>query len=129
MSASNGKASEIIHYNSSEGDVRLEVVYQGETFWLTQKRMAELFGVNRTVVTKHLQNISTTNELVVDSVCAIFAHTAEDGKTYQTGFYNLDAVIAVGYRVNSKQATQFRIWATNTLKESSSRASCSTTSA
>ena len=117
MSANNGKASEIILYRSSEGDVRLEVVYQGETFWLTQKRMAELFGVNRTVITKHLQNIFATNELVEDSVCAFFAHTAEDGKTYQTGFYNLDAIIAVGYRVNSKQATQFRIWATNTLKE------------
>ncbi|MFO0362902.1 MAG: virulence RhuM family protein, partial [Flavobacteriales bacterium] len=88
-----------------------------ETFWLTQKRMAELFGVDRSVITKHLQNIFSTNELAEDSVCANFAHTAEDGKTYQTNFYNLDAIIAVGYRVNSKEATQFRIWATRTLRE------------
>ena len=87
------------------------------TFWLPQKRIAELFGVDRSVVTRHLQNIFQTEELKEDSVCANFAHTAEDGKTYQTNFYNLDAVIAVGYRVNSKQATQFRIWATQTFDE------------
>ena len=79
--------------------------------------MAELFGVDRTVITKHLKNIFSEEELIEDSVSAIFAHTAEDGKTYQTNFYNLDAIIAVGYRVNSYEATQFRIWATQTLKE------------
>lgn len=92
-------------------------MYSGETFWLTQKRLAELFSVDRSVITKHLQNIFLTQELEEESVCAIFAHTAEDGKTYQTNFYNLDAIIAVGYRVNSIQATQFRIWATQTLRE------------
>jgi hypothetical protein len=95
----------------------VEVNYSDETFWLSQKHMAELFGVNRTVITKHLQNIFITNELEEVSVCAKFAHTAEDAKVYQTNFYNLDAIIAVGYRVNSKQATQFRIWATKTLRE------------
>ncbi|MFN5309509.1 MAG: virulence RhuM family protein [Candidatus Kapaibacterium sp.] len=110
-------SSDIILYSSPEGNVKVEVMYSVETFWLTQKRMAELFGVDRSVITKHLQNIFTTNELVEDSVCANFAHTAEDGKTYQTNFYNLDAIIAVGYRVNSKEATQFRIWATKTLRE------------
>ena len=92
-------------------------MYSGETFWLTQKRLAELFSVDRSVITKHLQNIFLTQELEEESVCAIFAHTAEDGKTYQTNFYDLDAIIAVGYRVNSIQATQFRIWATQTLRE------------
>ncbi|MFN9303013.1 MAG: virulence RhuM family protein [Candidatus Kapaibacterium sp.] len=110
-------SSDIILYSSPEGNVKVEVMYSVETFWLTQKRMAELFGVDRSVITKHLQNIFTTNELVEDSVCANFAQTAEDGKTYQTNFYNLDAIIAVGYRVNSKEATQFRIWATKTLRE------------
>jgi hypothetical protein len=110
-------SSDIILYSSPEGNIRVEVVYSGETFWLIQKRMAELFGVDRTVITKHLKNIFTTNELVENSVSANFAHTAEDGKTYKTNFYNRDAIIAVGYRVNSKQATQFRIWATTTLRE------------
>jgi hypothetical protein len=95
----------------------VEVVYSGDTFWLTQKRMAELFGVDRTVITKHLQNIFSSGELSEGSACANFAHTAGDAKTYQTKFYNLDAIIAVGYRVNSKKATQFRIWATETLRE------------
>jgi hypothetical protein len=110
-------SSDIILYSSPDGHVRVEVFYSGETFWLSQKRMAELFGVDRTVITKHLQNVFLTNELEEVSVCAKFAHTAEDGKVYQTNFYNLDAIIAIGYRVNSKQATQFRIWATKTLRE------------
>jgi len=110
-------SSDIILYSSPDGHVRVEVFYSGETFWLSQKRMAELFGVDRTVITKHLQNVFLTNELEEVSVCAKFAHTAEDGKVYQTNFYNLDAIIAIGYRVNSNQATQFRIWATKTLRE------------
>jgi len=109
--------SDIIFYTSSEGHVRVEVLYGSETFWLTQKRLGELFGVDRSVITKHLQNIFAERELDEQSVCADFAHTAEDGKNYQTKFYNLDAIIAVGYRVNSFQATQFRIWATKTLRE------------
>lgn len=117
MAENKNNSSDIILYSSTEGNIKVEVMYSGETFWLTQKRMAELFGVDRSVITKHLQNIFTTKELVEDSVCANFAHTAQDGKTYQTNFYNLDAIIAVGYRVNSKEATQFRIWATKTLRE------------
>ncbi len=109
--------NELILYSNPQGHIRVEVLYSGETFWLSQKKMAELFGVDRTVITKHLQNIFSEQELVENSVSANFAHTAEDGKTYQTRFYNLDAIIAVGYRVNSLQATQFRIWATAILKE------------
>jgi hypothetical protein len=79
--------------------------------------LAELFGVDRTVVSKHLRNIFKEGELAKESVSAKFAHTAADGKTYRTNYYNLDAIIAVGHRVNSYQATQFRIWATKTLRE------------
>lgn len=79
--------------------------------------MAELFGIDRTVITKHLKNIFESSELEQDSVCAYFAHTAEDGKKYNTAFYNLNAIIAVGYRVNSKRATRFRQWATKILNE------------
>jgi hypothetical protein len=79
--------------------------------------MASLFDIDRTVITKHLKNIFSEGELDENSVCANFAHTAGDGKRYQTKYYDLDAIIAVGYRVNSKKATQFRIWATETLKE------------
>lgn len=104
--ANKNKSSEIILYRSAQGALRIDVLYAGETFWLTQKRLAELFGVDRSVITKHLQNIFATEELMETTVCANFAHTAEDGKTYQTNFYNLDAIIAVGYRVNSKEATQ-----------------------
>ena len=79
--------------------------------------MAVLFGVDRTVITKHLKNVFKEGELVSDSVCAKIAHTAKDGKTYNTNFYNLDAILSVGYRVNSKQATQFRIWANGILRD------------
>jgi len=109
--------SQFLMYTSPKGEVKIEVIFQDETIWLSQKKMAELFGVDRTVITKHLKNIFLEAELIENSASAIFAHTAEDGKTYQTNFYNLDAIIAVGYRVNSYEATQFRIWATQTLKE------------
>ena len=95
----------------------VEVFYQNETLWLTQKAIAMLFDVDRTVITKHLKNVFESGELLQDSVCAKFAHTAEDGKTYTTQFYNLDAVISVGYRVNSTRATQFRQWATAVLRQ------------
>jgi hypothetical protein len=111
------KLNDILLYTTSEGKVKIEVLFETETFWLSQKRMAELFGVERSVITKHLKKIFESNELDEKSVCAFFAHTAADGKNYQTQFYNLDAIIAVGYRVNSHRATQFRIWATDTLKE------------
>lgn len=101
-------SDEIILYTSPEGNKRVAVYYQGETVWLTQKQLAELYNVDRSVITKHPGNIFSGGELKEGSVSAIFAHTAEDGKTYQTGFYNLDAIIAVGYRVNSHEATRFR---------------------
>jgi hypothetical protein len=109
--------NEIILYTSPEGKKKVEVVFQNDNFWLTQKAMAELFGVQRPAITKHLKNIVDTGELIEDSVGSILEHTADDGKVYATKYYNLDAIIAVGYRVNSYQATQFRIWATQTLKE------------
>ena len=109
--------SDFILYTSPDGEVRVDVFVNEETVWLTQKAIANLFGVDRTVITKHLKNIFDSTELEENSVCAKIAHTAEDGKSYQTKFYNLDVIISVGYRVNSKQATQFRIWATKTLKE------------
>lgn len=109
--------SNIILYQTENSNITINVTFQDENFWLSQKMIAQLFGVERSVITKHLKNIFESEELNENSVSAIFAHTAEDGKKYNTTFYNLDAIIAVGYRVNSKQATQFRIWATQTLKE------------
>jgi len=109
--------TEFMLYTTPNGKVKVEIFLRDETVWLTQAKIAELFGVDRSVVTKHLKNIFESGELEEDSVCANFAHTADDGKTYQTKFYNLDAIISVGYRVNSRQATHFRIWATQVLKE------------
>ena len=110
-------SSDIILYTADSGDVKVEVLFSDETFWLNQKKLAELFQVDRSVITKHLKNIFAEKELDENSVSAKIAHTAVDGKTYSVQFYNLDAIIAVGYRVNSFQATQFRIWATKTLRE------------
>ncbi len=104
-------------YTSSVGDIRLTVALQGETVWLTQKAMAELFAVGVPAINKHLKNIFDSGELAENSVISILETTAADGKNYQTSYYNLDCIISVGYRVNSFQATQFRIWATRTLKE------------
>ena len=109
--------SDIIFYSSPDGDVHVEVFFGDETFWLSQKRMAELFGVEVHTVNYHLKEIFNSLELKEDSVIRKIRITAEDGKSYLTNLYNLDAIIAVGYRVNSHQATQFRIWATKTLKE------------
>jgi len=100
--------NQITVYQTPDGQINIEVLYANKNIWLPQKRIAELFDVNRSVVTKHLQNIFTSNELQEDSVCANFAHTAEDGKKYQTKFYSLEAIIATGYRVNSQRGTQFR---------------------
>lgn len=106
-----------ILYKASSGDVNLNVVVRDETVWLTQKAMAELFAVGTPAISKHLKNIFDDNELQEDSVVSILETTAADGKIYPTMYYNLDAIISVGYRVNSLEATQFRIWATRTLKE------------
>lgn len=106
-----------ILYNLPDETGKVQVIVKDETIWCTQKAMAQLFGVDRTVVSKHLKNIFESSELQQESVCAKFAHTAEDGKRYNTLFYSLDAIISVGYRVNSVQATRFRQWATKILNE------------
>jgi hypothetical protein len=106
-----------ILYQTPNGEVNVNVLLQDETIWLTQKMMAELFGVGIPAINKHLANIFETKELDENSVISILETTASDGKNYKTKFYNLDAIISVGYRVNSTKATQFRIWATQTLKE------------
>lgn len=104
-------------YNTTDQKVNISVYFQNGTFWLTQKAMAELFGVNVPAVSKHLKNIFDTSELNQDSVISKMETTATDGKMYETSFYRLEAVLAVGYRVNSFQATDFRKWATQTLNE------------
>ncbi len=111
------ETTDFLFYQSPEGKIRIEVFLHNENIWLTQKKMSELFDVDRSVVTKHLSNIFESKELDQNSVCAKIAHTANDGKTYPTFYYNLDAIISVSYRVNSQKATQFRIWATKILKE------------
>lgn len=97
--------------------VKLEVNLQDETVWLTQKQMAELFEKDRKTITRHIQNIYKDGELEEKSVCSFFEHTAEDGKTYNVQYYNLDMIISVGYRVNSKKGVLFRKWATSVLKD------------
>lgn len=111
------RKGDIILYSNSAGDVRVEVLFQEETLWLTQKQIAELFDVDVRTVSEHLKSIFSSGELNVDSVIRKIRNTASDGKNYLTNFYHLDAVIAVGYRVNSLRATHFRIWATQTLRE------------
>lgn len=117
MKKNNIKKGEIVIYQTSKKEIEIKVRFEGETVWLTQARIALLFGAERSVITKHLYNIFNSKELDKNSVCAKIAHTAADGKIYKTQFYNLDTIISVGYRVNSKQATQFRIWATKVLKQ------------
>ncbi len=107
---------EVVIYKTPQKEIELMVRLEKETVWLTQSQIALLFGTKRPATTKHLNNIFESKELDKKSVCSILEHTAADGKTYKTQFYSLDAIISVGYRVNSKQATQFRIWATKTLK-------------
>ncbi len=109
--------NQFLLYTAPDGAVRIEVFLKDETVWLTQKALAELFGVQVPGINKHLKNIFESGELVEASVVSILETTAADGKSYQTRYYSLDAIIAVGYRVNSYQATQFRIWATKTLRE------------
>ncbi len=109
--------SDLVIFRPQGTKVSLEVKLKDETVWLSQTQMAELFLTERSVITKHTHNILNSKELMEKSVCAFFAHTAADGKSYKTTFYNLDMIISVGYRVNSKRGTQFRIWATNVLKQ------------
>lgn len=107
----------IIIYQDSANNPAINIRLENETLWLTQRQIAELFDKDRSVITKHIKNIFEEGELVENSVCAKIAHTANDGKTYETLYYNLDMIISVGYRVNSKRATQFRQWANRILKE------------
>lgn len=109
-------SAEFLIFKLQEKDIEIEVKYENETLWMTQKAIAELFDVGRPAITKHLINIFNDGELDKNGVCSKMEHTAEDGKKYQTDYYNLDAIISVGYRVNSIRATQFRRWATNVLK-------------
>ena len=104
-------------YKAKDGSQQLEVRLEGETVWLTQKQIARLFGTQRPAITKHLSNIFKSGELAEKAVSSILEHTARDSKRYKTQFYNLDAIISVGYRVNSRNATRFRIWATGVLKD------------
>ena len=109
--------AEFLIFTSQNKEDSIEVKVFDETVWLTQNMIAELFDKGRTTITEHLKNIFESEELDEKSVCREFRHTANDGKTYNTKYYNLDAIISVGYRVNSKKATQFRQWATSVLKE------------
>jgi len=109
--------SELIIYQTQDGKTKIDCRFEGDTLWLTQAQIAELYGRDRTVITKHIRNIYTEEELQESSVCANFAHTANDGKNYNTAFYNLDMILAVGYRVKSQRGTQFRQWATAILHE------------
>lgn len=109
--------AEFLIFQLENKEQGVEVYYKDENVWATQKAMAMLFDCDRSVITKHLGNIFASDELKEEAVCAKFAHTATDGKNYKTLFYSLDAIIAVGYRVNSLRATQFRQWATNVLRQ------------
>jgi len=111
------EVSKIQIFQSPDGSVQLDVRLDRETVWLRQEQMSELFGRERSVITKHLRNIFLESELNEDSVRANFAHTADDGKTYKVSHYNLDVIISVGYRVKSLQGTRFRQWATNVLRQ------------
>lgn len=110
-------SSEIILYQTEDGQTKIQTRLENETVWLTQAQMAELFGKGRTTITEHIGNIFKDGELEEDAVCRNFRHTADDGKMYDTKFYNLDVIISVGYRVKSLQGTKFRQWATARLRE------------
>ena len=111
------RSSEILLYQTEDGTTKLEVRFSGETVWLSQAQLSDLFQRERSVITKHIRNIFEEGELERESVCANFAQTAADGKEYRVEHYNLDVVISVGYRVKSHRGTQFRIWATQRLRE------------
>ncbi len=109
--------SSLLLYQTEDGQTKIEVRLQDETVWLNQAQLSELFDKDRRTIAEHIQNIFTEKELEENSVCRKFRHTASDGKNYQVVHYNLDVIISVGYRVSSHRGTQFRIWATNRLKE------------
>ena len=117
--------SQFLLYTAPDGAVKVDVFIKDETVWLTQKALAELFGVKVPGVNKHLKNIFDSGELTEAAVVSILETTAADGKNYQTRYYNLDAIIAVGYRVNSFQATQFRIWRRSSRRRVNTRSTAS----
>lgn len=117
MSELNPNQSSFILYTSQKGDIKVDVLLQDETVWLTQKAMQELFGKSKATISEHIKNVFGEGELDENSVVRKFRTTADDGKNYNTSFYNLDVIISVGYRVKSQQGTQFRIWATQVLRE------------
>ena len=107
----------ILIYVSKDGNVKVDVNFQNDDIWMSQEVMANLYGTTKNNISMHLNNIFKEEELIKDSVVKVFLTTANDGKKYNILHYNLDAIIAVGYRINSKKATEFRIWATKVLKE------------
>jgi len=109
--------AEILFYRTEDGQSRLEVSFSGETCWLSLTQMADLFQMDKSVISRHIKNVFEEGGLVPDSVVAKFATTAADGKTYRVDYYNLDVITSVGYRVKSHRGTQFRIWATKRLRE------------
>lgn len=111
------KGGEIIIYKDKRGEIELEVKLDKETVWLNAHQIAGVFGVNRPAVVKHINNIYKTKELEEKATCSILEQVAADGKIRRMNLYNLDMIISVGYRVNSARATQFRIWATNVLRD------------
>ncbi len=116
-STDNNSKGELLIYKGKDGNMKLDVRLQNETMWLSITQMAELFDVDKSGISRHLKNIFESGELKRDSVVAKFATTATDGKSYQVEYYNLDGIISTGYRVNSIRGTQFRIWATERLKD------------
>ena len=110
-------SAEILLYQTVDGQTRLEVAFSGETCWLSLNQLADLFQRDKSVISRHIKNLFNEGELVREAVVAEFATTAADGKTYQVDYYNLDVIISVGYRVKSHRGTQFRIWATERLRE------------
>ena len=117
MENKNQENNKIILYSTEDGKTEIEVNLEGETVWLSQKQMSELFQKDRKTITEHIQNVFKEGELEEDSVCRKFQHTAEDDKIYSVNFYNLDVIISVGYRVKSQRGTRFRQWATARLRE------------
>ena len=109
--------ADMIIYTTEDGLTKVETTFDGDTVWLSIDQMAELFQRDKSIISRHIKNIFIEGELQRDSVVAKFATTASDGKVYNVDYYNLDVIISVGYRVKSKQGTQFRIWATGILKE------------
>ncbi len=116
MKKTNKVKSEVVIYQSKSGAIEIKKDVRADTVWATQAQIAEIFNAERSVITKHIRNILADKELDAESVCAKFAHTGTDGKTYQVQFYNLDIILAVGYRTNSTRAVEFRKWATRILR-------------